>query len=94
MLRKKVGESVLIPERQIQLFYFLETFKGERQENMYGICVQKVEQKKVLEEESTGGFSYEEDLVRAIIQILMRNQITPVVLQEVVYDFLSERLYS
>lgn len=70
--------------------YFLETFEDDVAK--YGICVEKEVDRQLVETERTGGFAQEREAAESMLQLLMRNQITPCVLNEVLYDFLVERI--
>ena len=46
----------------------------------------------MVEKERTGGFAEDREVAERVLDIVIRNQITPCVLNEVVYDFLDERI--
>ena len=70
--------------------YFLETFDDAIAK--YGLYVEKELNHQVVEFEQTGGIADEREKAEGILKLLMRNQITPCVLNEVLYDFLVERI--
>ena len=74
----------------IVVSYFLEQFDDEYAK--YGFYLEKEEEDIVLEKVHTGGFTDDKEVAEHILQLLMRNQITPCVLNEVLYDFLVERI--
>lgn len=70
--------------------YFLETFDDDVAK--YGICVEKEVDRQLVETERTGGVVQDREVAEGMLQLFMRNQITPCVLNEVLYDFLVERI--
>ena len=76
----------------VVLFYFTEYFPEREEDQRYGIHIKKEIAGEVVEQESSGGFSGDEEVAEAILEVMQRNQITPRVLQEVLYDFLMERI--
>lgn len=70
--------------------YFLESFDEDIAR--YGIYVEKEIEGEISEKERTGGVVEDRDEAESMLNLLMRNQITPCVLNEVVYDVLTERI--
>lgn len=77
-------------EGEALISYFLETFEDEYAP--YGIYVEKEVDNILVETEHTGGFMDDKDVAEEIIMLMIRNRITPCVLNEVVYDYLTERI--
>ena len=86
------GFEVIIQDNGLEalITYFLESFDDEYAK--YGICVEKEIEEGLVERERTGGFVENKEDAEQILDIMIRNQITPCVLNEVVYDFLSESI--
>lgn len=85
-------EIVLEDGSAIVLNYFVEHYPEREEEQRYGIHIKKQIDGVVVEEESSGGFSGEEQVAEQIVNVMQRNWITPGVLHEVLYDFLMERI--
>ena len=70
--------------------YFLEIFDDDVAK--YGICVEKEVDRQLVETERTGGVVQDREVAESMLQLFMRNKITTCVLNEVLYDFLIERI--
>lgn len=82
------GFEIIQQENGIEavITYFLERFEDEFAR--YGIYVEKEVDRQLVETERTGGFAQEQETAENMLYLIMRNQITPCVLNEVVYDVL------
>lgn len=91
---KQCGQEEIVLEDgcTIVLNYFVEYYPKREKEQRYGIHIKKQMDGVIVEEESSGGFSGEEQVAEQILKVMQRNQITPRVLHEVLYDFLMERI--
>lgn len=91
---KQYGQEEILLEngKHSDLLYFLECFPDREEDQRYGIHIKKQIDNKIVEQESSGGFSSDEEVAKTILEVMKRNQITPRVLQEVLYDFLIERI--
>ena len=72
------------------VYYFLETFQAEV--GKYGIYVEKEVDDMLVEAERTGGFLDSKEEAEEMVYLMLRNQVTPCVLNEVIYDYLYERI--
>ena len=85
-------EMVLEDGNRASLLYFVEYFPEREEEQKYGIHIKKQIDGENVVQERSGGFSGDEEVAEAILEVMKRNKITPRVLQEVLYDFLMERI--
>ena len=92
MNRECKGFEVITQDNGLEALvtYFLESFDDEYAK--YGIYVEKEIDEQLVEKERTGGFAEDREVAERVLDIVIRNQITPCVLNEVVYDFLDERI--
>lgn len=91
---KQYGQEEIFLEdgNRMLLFYYVEHFPEREEEQRYGIHVKKQINGQLVEQESSGGFSGDEEVAGEVLEIMQRNKITPRVLHEVLYDFLMERI--
>ena len=69
-------EIVLEDGKRASLLYFVEYFPELEEEQKYGIHIKKQIDGENVEQESSGGFSGDEEVAEVILEVMKRNKIT------------------
>lgn len=95
MKKRMIKENLLMTTDlgdTLKLDYFLTEVKGST-DNIYGICIEKRVENQTpdsyIESKIVQAISYSRDIVEKMIDVLIRNQVTPLALEQVVDDMIT-----